>query len=652
MKLRAKILMGALVLAAATAHAVFPPYTPRTLKYPTYTNWDDKLPSIWSGWKTRFLSNGLVQGNDPSGTKMSISEGQSYGLMLSVWMGDQATFNTIWTATENTFWNKDGGTTGWYRWKSSDQNFAGDADIDICGALIFASALVDSGKWSASSQTVGGNTYKQKAIIVLKSITKNFIDKSAGYRINSWPSAGDGIRNPSYHMPGWYPIFKEFAIANSVALTGSDNAAWNNNTDWDAAAAGAFTYLENQTNSKYGMARNFSQGAGPGRPGGGTSSPNNYDMGFDAIRVPLRVAHAAVWYPKLFPRAIKYAKSVWANGSSTVGVNPVYPGEYEVDNAKLYGWKGQNGYTGDPKYEYFMTRAMWGALAVSVKDSDAVSAAAANQIARDFGRSVNGNTYLDGEETRCEASLASSPCYNYYAQSLGLLGALVIAGRAPNVWDDMKKVWVVPDTGASFVNAVTATPSTIDQYVASAADKSKMISTVTATISKPVLWKLHFQGQTSGSTFDTSATSTSVTFGWHSLRRSSAAMKFVGEKVKVTLIVPGVDTAANAKASTIITLNAATGVAPREVRGQGGVRIADGGLYLRDPALNEGDLVQAKIVDVKGRVIASADAMTLVSSDNGLFLSLPVSRSNGVRVLELTMPGTLERRRYVLTPNP
>lgn len=633
-KLRAKILMGALVLAASSAQAAFPPYATRELKYPAYTNWDSKLPAIWTGWKSRFLSNGLVQGNDPSGTKMSISEGQSYGMMLSLWMGDQATFNSIWTATENTFWNSG---KGWYGWKVGDGNFAGDADIDIAGALIFASALVDSGKWT--NATVGGNTYKAKAIIVLKSVIANFIDQGNNYRINSWPGAGDGVRNPSYHMPGWYPIFKEFAAANNI--TGMD---------WDKAAAGAFSLLEAQTNASYGMARNFSSGTG-GSPSGGTSSPNNYDMGFDAIRVPFRVATAAIWYPKVLPRALTYAQNVWKNGSSSKGVDILYPGEYTVESATLYGWKGQKGYTGDPKYEYFMTRAMWGSLAVAAMNYDEKSAAAANQIARDFGRSLSGNDYLSGEESRCEASLSTSPCYNYYAQSLGLMGALAISGRATNIWDDMKHDWVVPDTGASFTKPLTATPTTIDQYLTTAADKSTMISTVTATLSKAVPWKLHFQGRTSGSTFDTSATSSTLTFGWHSLRRSTAAMKFTGEQVDVRLIFPGCDTAKNASARATITLKPSVGIQGRAVRGEGTVRFTDGGVLLRDKALAAGDVVKASLIGLDGRTESVAEAVALSSTDNGLFLKLPVSRSTGVRVLELTLP-TTERRRFLLTPNP
>ena len=625
MKLRLKILLGILALGAVCAQAAFPPYAERPLKYPQYANWDAKLPAVWTGWKARFVSNGLVQGNDPSGTKMSISEGQSYGLLLSVWMGDQAIFNTIWTATENTFWNSG---KGWYRWKSGDENFAGDADIDICGALIFASALVDSGKWT--NATVGGNTYKQKAVIVLKSIITNFIDQGSNYRINSWPGAGDGIRNPSYHMPGWYPIFKQFAAANSV--TGMD---------WDKAATGAFDLLEAQTNSMYGMARNFSNGSG-GSPNGGTSSPNNYDMGFDAIRVPFRVAMAASWYPDTLPRAVTYANKVWANGSASQGVDPTMPGEYTVSSAAITGWT-------DNKYEKFMTRAMWGSLAVAVMNSNAKSLAAANQIARDFGRSLNGLDYLDGEEATCSSTLSTSPCYNYYAQSLGLLGALAISGRATNVWSDMKSKWTVPDTAAKFTAVLTSTPSTISQYTTGATGQ---IAKITATLSKAVTWRLYLKGQTSGAIYDTTATSASVSATWNSLRRSTGTtVKFTNETVQVRLIFAGCDTATNASARTAITVTPGVGVQGRVVRGDGSVRWTQDGIVLQDNALSAGDLVKATILDLNGRTTTSTEPRSLVTVGNGLLLSLPASRSTGVRILELTLP-SMERRRYVLTPNP
>lgn len=538
MILRSTVLAGAVLLSAVTSPAGLPPGVPRVSRYPAIADWDANLAPLWAGWKSRFLAKGLVQGIDPgSGQKRLLSESQSYGLLLSVWMDDQAAFDSIWTATEATFWNPGGGATGWYRKDPGSAEFSGNADMDICGALIFASALVDSGRWTKS--VVGGATYKQKAITVLKSITRNVIDRNAGFRVNSWPGAGDAIRNPSHHMPAWYPIFQEFATLNQVPLLGSDGQLWDNGANWDAAAAGAFALLEAQPNARRGMARNLSNASG-GRPSVGTGVPYGSDMGFDAIRVPLRVAHAAIWYPGRFPRAVAYARSVWALGGETSGVDPARPGMYSVEAATLLNWEGVDPY----RYEPFLTRAMWGSLAVSVMDSDSASAAAAQRIGRDFGRAITGRSYLEGEATGCEPSLASSPCNDYYAQTLGLLGALVLGGRATNVWADLKHLWGPPDS--------------------------------------------------SGPTVVTS----------------------------------------------------------RGIRDEGVARLSEGGVHLHDRNLRAGDLVQASVFDTQGRTLAAAPPSSLSDGDDGLFLSLPLARSHRMRVLELTVSGSGERRRYLLGPTP
>ena len=625
MNRRLRILIGALAFAAASAQAVFPIYTERQGKYPRYNTYDTKLPAVWTGWKTRFLVNGLVQGNDPSGAKKTISEGQSYGMLLSLWMGDQTTFDQVWQATETNFW-----TGSWYRWTGGDNNYAGDADIDIAGALIFASALVDSGKWTNS--TVGGNTYKAKAKIVLQSVITNFIDKGNNYRINSWPGAGDAIRNPSYHMPGWYPIFKEFAAANGI--TGMD---------WDAAAKGAFDLIEAQPNSQYGMARNFSSGTG-GSPGGGTSSPNNYDMGFDAIRVPYRMAIAAMWYPTQLPRAVNWCMNVWKNGSTTKGVDMAMPGEYTVSGPTLAGWT-------DNKYEWFMTRALWGGTAVVVSDTSPAAAAAATRMGQDFGRSLNGNDYLAGEEATCSSTLATSPCLNYYAQSLGLLGGLVMGGRAWNVWDDMKHTWTPVDTTLKLTTPLSLTPSTVN--LVGTAITSDAISVIGAKFNRAGAWHLYMKGQTSGATFDTAATLATVNISWNSLRRSvGSTKKFVAEKVDVRLIYAGVDTVNSTAAKATLTVNPNTGILSRPVRGEGSVRWADGGILLQDQVWQAGDRVRAQILDFDGRTLAVGESNVLVPASNGLLLRLPATRAMRVRILELTDLVSKERRQYVLSPNP
>ncbi len=617
-------MIGAIALTCGASQAALLPYPEPVLKYPAYTNKDQRLKEIWAGFKQQFVKNGEVQGTDPQKNPMVISEGQSYGMLMAVWMNDQATFNTIWNATESGFWN---GSSGWYKWKKADANFAGDADFDICGALIFASALVDAGHWTKPS----GTNYKDKAIVVLKSLIANFIDKGNNYRINSWPNAGDGIRNPSYHMPQWYPIFKEFAAANNI--TGMD---------WDAAAKGAFDLIEAQTNSQYGMARNFSNGSG-GSPGGGTSSPNNYDMGFDAIRVPYRMGMAAIWYKKVLPRAANWCNNVWKNGK----VNPVKPGMYKVADASLWGW-GADG--GSWEYEEILSRGMWTTAAIAVKDDNANSAAAFATLGQDFsGKHVGSSSegYLLGANS--DLSDPNHPSKNYFAQALGLMGAIAIYGRAWNVWDDLKNPWTPPDTGASITTALTPTPASIEQTPVGTAATAAGTSKVTAALSKSVNWAVRFTGRTSGAVYSATGTGATVAVDFTSLKKSLGTTKAFGvETVDVRLIYGGVDTATNTKARATITIGK-SGIAQRSVRGEGAVRWVDGGLLLQDPAWLAGDRVQVRTLDLGGRTLQTADAV-LASAAEGIHLPAKLDASVGVRVLELGN-GTVNRR-YILSPNP
>lgn len=622
MSRRFRILLGALFLGVTVAQAAFPPYAERVGKYPAFPAWDARLAKIWGGWKTRFVSNGLVGGNTPgSTTKSYISEGQSYGMLLSAWFGDQAEFNTIWTATETQFWDK--GTKRYYPWNITtfDANFAGDADIDIAGALIFASALVDEGIWT--NTTVGGNTYKAKAKIVLQSVIDNFIDVGANYRVNSWPGAGDGIRNPSYHMPGWYPIFKEFGAANGIS-----------GMDWDKAATGAFDLIDAQPNSSKGMARNFSNGSG-GSPTGGTSTPNNYDMGYDAIRVPYRMAIAATWYPNQLPRAVKWAKNVWASGA----VESNQPGMYNASNATLWGWD-------ENEYEKFLPRAMWGSLATSVKDSSAEAAAAFVKIFQDMSTSVKADLdYLDGAEH--DQTLPTAPSKNYYGQSLGLMGALVMAGRAWNIWDDLKHTWTPPDTTPKLTTPLTAAPATVQLTPGATAEPSNT-STITAKFNRSVAWKVRYKGRTSGANFEESGTSNSVSLSWTSLKKTRVSPAYVSETVDVRVVAPGLDTnAASAKAT--ITVTPSTSVLPRASSAQ----FSPSGFLLKDHYWVAGQTVRARILDLTGRQLVPASVSTLQpAAAAAVALPLSIPHALNVRVLEVSDLSGSFANRYLISPNP
>ncbi|MEK7391174.1 MAG: glycosyl hydrolase family 8, partial [Fibrobacterota bacterium] len=362
---------------------------------------DPYLKAAWEKWKANFLTDGTVYAATPSGTNQLTSEGQAYGMLLALWFGDQAVFDRIWWATESRLWN---GSDLWYNWAVGDRAFAGGADIQICGALIMASALVDEGLWPDNMIPTSGISYKTKAKTLIQSIGTSIIDRSSNYRVSTWQGAGDGIRNPSYHMPAWYAVFKEFSALNG--LTGMN---------WDAATKGAHDLFDAQPFASVGMVRNYSTGTG-GTANGGTSTPTNYDMGFDAIKVPWLQALANNWHHDV--RAGSWCANVWKGGV----VSPEAAGMYQLSSPpRLWGWV-----LGE--YERVMTMGMWGACAVSVSDSSTEAKTASESLSK---------TMIDA--LRSDAAF-SVPTKNWHAQTNALLGTLAITGRAWNVWGDLKNL--------------------------------------------------------------------------------------------------------------------------------------------------------------------------------------------------------------------
>ncbi len=613
--------LGLAAVSTQAADTTFMGYPEPELKYTHYTNrtsWDAGLQSHWTAWKGRFLkTTGIVKGTDPSNSSKTTTEAQSYCMLMALWMGDRTTFNLAWKGLEDTLWNS---SKGWYKWTTSDANYAGDADQDVAGALIFASALVDKGYWQDYS--VNGNNYKAKAKIILQSLASNFIDKSNGYRINSWPSAGDNIRNPSYHMPMWYPVFHQFDSANSV--TGSYR-------QWDTVNTASFALFNAQPNAKQGMARNFSKADGS-KAGGGTSSPNNYYMGFDAIRVPYRIGMAALWHHDAL--AMAWCKSVWANGL----VKGDTAGMYDVDADTLYGW-GVKADGSDAKYEKPMTEAMWAVAALGTADSDAASAAAlAKGISYMAASGVSSLNYFSTYTVpSADTGKASSdPAYNYYAQSLGMLGTLALDGRAPNVWDDLMNTWTVPDTLTHLKNfSATST----------AADSGTAI-TFTASFSKAAVGTVVLVGQTSGAkkTIKNSAGGTVDTFSWVAGARNAGGSLFEsGEPVVATLTWPAMpDTVSN---NTITLYYTSTGIASRLADRPYMIRLANGTISVHQPWFGSAGSVFISLRNAAGVALYQGER-TL----NGGAVTLPsMSLAPGWYAVESAVNGQRAVQSFTLT---
>lgn len=164
--------------------------------------------SEWTQYKTAFIQgDGRVVDKYQNG--ISHSEGQSYGMLISVFYNDKEGFDRIWQWTKNNLQVRHDNLFAWNwgkrandKWGVIDYNNATDGDIMISYALLKASV-----KWHNSG-------YKAEALKVIEGIRKNLSldlnDKTfllSGYYGFNKP---DVFRiNPSYLIFSAFKAFSE-----------------------------------------------------------------------------------------------------------------------------------------------------------------------------------------------------------------------------------------------------------------------------------------------------------------------------------------------------------------------------------------------------------------------------------------------------------
>jgi oligosaccharide reducing-end xylanase len=141
------------------------------------------------------------------------SEGQSYGMMITVQMDKEAEFKKIWAWTKQVMGKGQANTFGWKASTGgslSDPGSAPDGEEYIAAALIFAGKL-----WNNSSYTTDGKS-------VCKAMESFFVDGI----IKFVPSAS--YNDPSYILPAFYEVF----------------AAVDNQSFWSNAASKGRSFLK------------------------------------------------------------------------------------------------------------------------------------------------------------------------------------------------------------------------------------------------------------------------------------------------------------------------------------------------------------------------------------------------------------------------
>jgi endoglucanase len=168
---------------------------------------ETRLEIWWKSYKKNFiLPDGRVQ--RPEHNFDTVSEGQAYAMLFSVFLNDKETFDLIYRWTEkhlgrsNTYGDR---LLAWY-WKDGsvgDWMPASDADCDYAFALLLA-----SNRW-------GENNYREKAVAVIDDILKLETARGADNRLfllpGLWGNEKEGcpVQNPSYYNPAAFRLFYE-----------------------------------------------------------------------------------------------------------------------------------------------------------------------------------------------------------------------------------------------------------------------------------------------------------------------------------------------------------------------------------------------------------------------------------------------------------
>jgi endo-1,4-beta-D-glucanase Y len=143
--------------------------------------------------------DGRVQRADQGGD--TVGEGQAYGMLIAVAIGDEQRFDKIWAWTKDNIRRPDGLLSFlWKDGKVADPEAASDADVDVARALLVASCRFKK------------PAYKQEALDLAKAILDNETASFQGSPVlvaGPWARKDPITLNPSYFSPATFAALGE-----------------------------------------------------------------------------------------------------------------------------------------------------------------------------------------------------------------------------------------------------------------------------------------------------------------------------------------------------------------------------------------------------------------------------------------------------------
>jgi len=233
-----------------------------------------RIEAAYTEWKTAYYrecgSEAYVFKTD---TNNVVSEGIAYGMLITANADKPDEFGKLWTYYKNRRngngvmnWSYASGCSGG---KTGD-NGASDAELDAAMALLIAA----SKGW--------GGSYSSDATALISAIRTHETTNCNGRTVlkpgDAWGGCDD--TNPSYFAPGYYRVFGQ--------VTG-DTSFWNQ------FASDSYWLLSQYQSRMNGKVPDW--GRADGTVGGVTkNSAENREYGYDACRIPWRIALDYGWF--------------------------------------------------------------------------------------------------------------------------------------------------------------------------------------------------------------------------------------------------------------------------------------------------------------------------------------------------------------------
>ena len=253
------------------------------------------LQETWNQYKIQNLEPGTGRTLDKQRKNVTTSEGEGYTMLRAVWQDDQKTFDTSWKWTKDNLHRPNDHLSSWLFGERPDGSYgvvteqgginnATDGDTDMAVALLFAASRWNRSDYLADSQAVIADIWKLDVVTIKDKpfLTADNLESQ---------SLTDVVINPSYFAPYAYRMFAQVDRTHDwLGVIDSSYALLDQSLTLPVPSGPVVGLVPdwlviNKTTGKLSA----------------PASPLTDNSGYDAMRVPWRLALDSLWYQE--PRA-------------------------------------------------------------------------------------------------------------------------------------------------------------------------------------------------------------------------------------------------------------------------------------------------------------------------------------------------------------